>query len=106
MKVFLLLIGVFQMAFGCSGGMCSSQPSNFEPCDVDQQTCVGPVACRSCNAALGLWALTPAWSCACATGTLNGKTGLYWQCAVSPDHTCTPGPNTFKDSKCTMPASG
>ena len=130
MKVFLLLIGVFQMAVGCSGGppnsdvgvclsqpsnfgssggppnsdagLCLSQPSNFAPCDVDQQTCMGPVACRSCNGALRLWALRAAWSCGCATGTLNGRTGLYWQCALPP--VCIPGPNTFTDSQCTVAA--
>jgi hypothetical protein len=57
MKILLLLIGLFQMAVGCSGGssppisngsppnsdvgVCLSQPSNFAPCDVDQQTCMG-----------------------------------------------------------------
>jgi hypothetical protein len=102
MKVFLLLIAVFPVVVGCSGDMCSSAPSNFEPCDVDQQTCMGPVACRPCNGPLGLWALIPAWSCGCGTTTLNGKTGLYWQCALPP--ACTSGPNTFTDSKCTMAA--
>jgi len=58
MKVFLLLIGLLQMTVGCSdGGVCSSQPQNFAPCNVDHQTCMGPVACRSCNGALGLWHL-------------------------------------------------
>lgn len=106
MKVFLLLIGVFQMAAGCGGssssGMCLSEPSNFERCDVAHQTCTGPVACRSCNGALGLWAFEPAWACGCETNSLNGKTGLYWQCALLP--VCTPGPNTFTDSQCTKPA--
>jgi hypothetical protein len=103
MKVFVLLIGVFQMAIGCSGSsQCSSEPSNFDSCDVDQQICAGPVACRSCNAAPALWDVRPAWSCECATGTLDGKTGLYWQCALTP--ACTSGPDTFTDSKCTVPA--
>ncbi len=105
MKVFLLLIGLLQMTVGCSdGGVCSSQPQNFAPCNVDHQTCMGPVACRSCNGALGLWALEPAWACGCETNTLNGRTGLYWQCALGPP-VCTPGPDTFTDSQCTMAAA-
>jgi hypothetical protein len=104
MKVSLLLIGAFQMAVGCSGSsQCSSQPTNFEACDVDGQTCTGPVACQSCNDALRLWDLRPAWSCQCETNTLNEKTGLYWQCAVPP--VCAAGPDTFTDSKCTIHGS-
>lgn len=102
MKLFVLLVGVFQMAVGCSGGSCSSRPSNFGPCDVDQQVCMGPVSCQSCNGPLALWALEPAWYCVCGTGTVDGKTGLYWQCALPP--ACTSGPDTFTDAKCTMPA--
>jgi|SRR5712664_3632445 len=101
MKVFLL-IGVFQMAVGCSGDVCLSQPQNFASCNVDHQTCMGPVACRSCNGALSLWALEPAWACGCETNTLDGRTGLYWQCALGP--VCTPGPHTFTDSQCTIAA--
>ena len=42
MKVFLLLIGLLQMTIGCSdGGVCSSQPQNSAPCNVDHQTCMG-----------------------------------------------------------------
>ena len=111
MKVFLLLIGVVQMVVGCSGdgegflpGMCSPQPQNFEPCNVDRQTCMGPVACRSCNSALRLWALEPAWGCGCGTNTVGGRTGLYWQCAIGPP-VCTPGPDTFTDSRCTKTAA-
>jgi len=103
MKVFLL-VGFFQMAVACSGeAPCSSQPHNFASCDVDHETCTGPVACRSCNGALGLWDLEPAWACTCATNTVvGGKTGLYWQCVLRP--VCTPGPGTFTDSQCTMAA--
>jgi len=106
MKVFLLLIGVVQMAVGCSGDgeVCSSQPQNFAPCNVDRQTCMGPVACRSCNGTLGLWALEPAWGCGCETNSLNGRTGLYWQCAIGSP-VCTPGPDAFTDSQCTKTAA-
>ena len=101
MKVFLLVIGLFQMVVGCAGeSSCSSKPGNFAPCDVDHQICAGAVACRSCNSALGLWALEPAWYCGCEIGTLDGRTGLYWQCALPP--ACTPGSNTFTDSQCTI----
>jgi hypothetical protein len=104
MKVFLLFIGVIQMAGGCSGREeCSSQPQNFASCSVEHQTCVGPVACRSCNATLALWALEPTWECGCETNTLNGRTGLYWQCALAP--VCAAGPDTFTDSQCTKTAA-
>jgi hypothetical protein len=107
MKFFLLLIVVLGLTAGCSGSSstpCSAGPSNGESCDVDQQSCTGAVACRSCNGALGLFELLPAFSCECTTGTVNGKTALYWQCALIP--ACTAGPGAFTDSKCTVPAGG
>jgi|GEM_PF-6624874 len=87
---------------GSDGGECTSQPQMGSPCAVDQQSCDGPTVCRSCNSGLGLWALEPAWGCVCASWTVNGSAGLYWQCPMVP--VCTLAPGTFADSQCTQPA--
>jgi hypothetical protein len=86
------------------GGACTSAPVGFPPCSVAGSYCTGPTACRFCNASLGLWAITPAWDCACATTTINGSMSLRWQCPSEP--VCTAGPGTFTDSQCTMPSVG
>lgn len=82
------------------GGECIGP--QIGACTLDEHPCAGQTACRSCNAALGLWKIMPAWLCVCASITVNGSTGLYWQCPSLP--VCTLGPDTFVDSQCTEPA--
>ena len=86
------------------GGECigPSWPPVYAPCTLDEHPCGGQSVCRSCNAGLGLWKIMPVWSCVCANATVNGSTGLYWQCPSLP--VCTLGPDTFVDSQCTEPA--
>ena len=88
------------------GDACTAQPQNFGSCPLEGQSCAGPTACRSCNGALGLWAILPAWFCTCAANTVGGSEGLYWACANAP--VCTRGPSTgyptFADSQCTIPS--
>jgi hypothetical protein len=86
------------------GGACTSAPVGFPPCSVAGSYCAGPTACRSCNGSLGLWAIAPAWDCACAAATVNGSTSLRWQCPSEP--VCTTGPGTFTDDQCTVPSVG
>ena len=76
-------------------------------CTLDQHPCAGQTVCRSCNAALGLWKIMPAWSCACASMTVSGSMGLYWVCPSQPVCTLDPGtfPDTFLDADCTVPAA-
>lgn len=85
-------------------GVCMSSiwPPIYLPCTLDEHPCGGQSTCRSCNAALGLWRMMPVWGCVCASETVNGSTGLYWQCPSVP--VCTLGPDTFSDSQCTQPA--
>ena len=82
------------------GGECIGP--QIGACTLDEHPCAGQTACRSCNAALGLWKIMPAWLCVCASITVNGSTGLYWQCPSLP--VCTLGPDTYVDSECTEPA--
>jgi hypothetical protein len=84
------------------GGACTSPPVLFSPCTVTGSYCTGPTACRSCNT--GLWAIAPAWDCACGPATINGSTSLRWQCPSEP--VCTAGPGTFTDDQCTVPSVG
>ena len=84
------------------GGACTSAPVGFSPCSVPGSYCTGPTACRSCNTALGLWAIAPAWDCACAPDNINGSTSLRWQCPSEP--VCTVGPGTFTDDQCMVPS--
>jgi len=77
-------------------------PPVYVTCTLDEQPCGGQSVCRSCNSALGLWAMMPVWSCVCASATVNGSTGLYWQCPSIP--VCLLGPGTFVDSLCTVSA--
>jgi hypothetical protein len=83
------------------GGECVGPM--FGACTLDEQPCGGQTSCRSCNAGLGLWKVMPVWLCVCASATVNGSTGLYWQCPSIP--VCTPGPDTFVDSQCTEPVA-
>ena len=86
------------------GGACTSAPVGFQPCSVPGSYCTGPTACRSCNAALGLWTIAPAWDCACTPATINGSMSLRWECPSEP--VCAVGPGTrFADSQCTVSAS-
>jgi hypothetical protein len=109
----LILVGLaLGLESGCGskalstadGGTCTSAPVGFPPCSVAGSYCTGPTACRSCNGALGLWAILPAWDCACTTATINGSTSLRWECPSEP--VCTVSPGTFTDSQCTMPSIG
>jgi hypothetical protein len=86
------------------GGECifTPWPPIYVACTLDEHPCGGQSVCRSCNAALGLWKMMPVWSCVCASVTVNGSTGLYWECPSSP--VCQLGPGTFVDSQCTEPA--
>jgi hypothetical protein len=86
------------------GGECigTPWPPVYVACTLDEHPCGGQSVCRSCNSALGLWAIMPVWSCVCASATVNGSTGLYWQCPSGP--VCQLGPGTFVDSQCTEPA--
>jgi hypothetical protein len=86
------------------GGECigPSWPPVYTACTLDEHPCGGQSVCRSCNSGLGLWAIMPVWSCVCASATVNGSTGLYWQCPSVP--VCQLGPGTFVDSQCTQPA--
>jgi hypothetical protein len=85
-------------------GVCmpSTWPSIDLHCTLDEHPCGGQSTCRSCNGALSLWRMMPVWGCACASATVNGETGLYWQCPSVP--VCQPGIGTFVDSECTQPA--
>ena len=83
------------------GGECIGP--QIGACTLDEHPCAGQTACRSCNAALGLWKIMPAWLCDCASMTVNGSTGLYWLCPSLP--VCTLGPETFVDSQCTEAAA-
>ena len=74
----------------------------MRPVLLTSPPCGGQSVCRSCNSGLGLWAVMPVWSCVCASATVNGSTGLYWQCPSGP--VCQLGPGTFVDSQCTEPA--
>jgi hypothetical protein len=74
---------------------------NFSSCSVAGY-CKGPTACRSCNSNPGLWAISPAWDCACAPDDINGSTSLRWQCPSEP--VCTVGLGTFTDDQCTAPS--
>lgn len=73
----------------------------YEACTLDEHPCGGQSVCRSCNSA-GLWKIVPVWPCVCVSATVNGSTGLHWQCPMHP--ICQPGPGTFVDSQCTLPA--
>jgi len=86
------------------GGECigPSWPPVYAACTLDEHPCGGQSVCRSCNSGLGLWAIMPVWSYVCASATVNGSTGLYWQCPSGP--VCQLGPGTFVDSQCTEPA--
>jgi hypothetical protein len=109
----LVLVGLaLVLGSGCGSnarstsdaGACMSPPAGFPPCSVAGSYCTGPTACRSCNSSLGLWALAPAWDCACAAATINGSTSLRWQCPSEP--VCATGPGTFTDDECTVPSGG
>lgn len=84
------------------GGTCTSAPVGFPTCSNAGSHCTGPTACRSCGS--GLWALTPAWDCACGEETRNGSTSLHWQCPSVP--VCSAGAGTFRDDQCTVPSFG
>ena len=86
-------------------GECMSPvwPPIYLACTLDEHPCGGISTCRSCNGALGLWRMMPVWPCACENATVNGATGLYWQCS-SGGAVCQPGPGNFVDSQCTVPS--
>ena len=84
------------------GGACTSLPASFSSCSIAGSYCTGSTACRSCNSSIGLWAIAPAWDCACAATTINGSTSLRWQCPSEP--VCTVGRGTFTDDRCTVPS--
>jgi len=86
-------------------GECMSPvwPPIYLACTLDEHPCGGISTCRSCNGALGLWRMMPVWPCACESATVNGATGLYWQCS-SGGAVCQPGPGNFVDSQCTVPS--
>src|SRR5450631_3788360 len=56
------------------GGECTGPawPPVYMTCTLDENPCGGQSVCRSCNSALGLWAIMPVWSCVCASATVNG----------------------------------
>ena len=84
-------------------GVCmpSIWPPIYLSCTLDENPCGGQWTCRSCGQ--GLCSMMPVWSCVCASATVNGSTGLYWQCPGSP--VCRQiDPGNFVDSQCTVPA--
>jgi hypothetical protein len=86
------------------GGECIGPETG--PCTLDEHPCAGKTACRSCNAALGLWKIMPVWTCDCASRAVNGSMGLYWMCPSQPVCTLDRStfPDTFLDNQCTVPA--